>query len=965
MRKFLTTFFLLLATPALAQWQVATGYVPKGRGPGVIGFGQSLIYDGGAGCIGIGTTACTERFTVAGNRAYIQADRATAAGGQVGYQLTTAGAPGWYMYQPVSSTDLRFYNGSVDTYTLFAAGGAQWNVGTQYNTFVKDVPYTVNLPIYNSGFSTQIATNSIFDQPGGHPTNARNTLAVGMYAVGSGVNGPTVSDVAIQASCVKQNYADPVATAYGEGECLSLFGRWGGPPGAGAGTFANNSDFALILGDGAIAGTAGASFFAEASMRGIAYTTGTTTLQQQTQINGVNPRDGGGGLGFYTAASVGIFDHAILIGSTDNTAKYTYPIRAFNSALGEQFKFDENAELWLYPYNLGVSPQAIRLRNNLAAGRFSVATAAGTDRFTVDGATGNSIATGYVSGAQLYLGANIFAAQSATATTITEIYDNSGHAAARYGNATNPTNNYDNTNHVFRNRAATVNYASITSLGLSLVGSNSGGILVAVQADAGIYNFNLPTTAGTSGQVLTSAGGVAAPMTWTTPATGSVTSVSVTSANGFAGTVATATTTPAITLSTTITGVLSGNGTAISAASTTGSGSVVLATSPTLVTPALGTPSSGTLTNATGLPISTGVSGLGTGVATFLGTPSSSNLISAVTDETGSGSLVFATSPVLVTPNLGTPSAGTLTNATGLPVSTGISGLGTGVATFLATPSSANLAAAVTNETGSGLLVFATSPTLTTPVISSIVNTGTLTLPTSTDTLVGKVTTDTFTNKTFDTAGTGNSFSINGVAATANTGTGAVARATSPTFVTPVLGVATATSINGNALTTGTGTLTLTSGAVLTASTTTSVGRGQYLATNTNDAATAGNIGEFTSATSGSTALTTGTALTLTSVSLTAGDWDLAGVINYSYGGTTQTTQVTGGFGTADNTFTGSIGSYVELGHPQTGGGPDTLVMPRWRVTLSGTATQYLIARCTFTVSTCSGTGQITARRVR
>lgn len=64
---------------------------------------------------------------------------------------------------------------------------------------------------------------------------------------------------------------------------------------------------------------------------------------------------------------------------------------------------------------------------------------------------------------------------------------------------------------------------------------------------------------------------------------------------------------------------------------------------------ALGTPSSGTLTNATGLPISTGVSGLGTGVATFLATPSSANLASAVTDETGSGSLVFATSPVFDT----------------------------------------------------------------------------------------------------------------------------------------------------------------------------------------------------------------------------------------------------------------------------------------------------------------------------
>lgn len=143
----------------------------------------------------------------------------------------------------------------------------------------------------------------------------------------------------------------------------------------------------------------------------------------------------------------------------------------------------------------------------------------------------------------------------------------------------------------------------------------------------------------------------------------------------------------------------------------------------------------------------------------------SAELAGVITDNTGTGALVFASSPTLVSPALGTPTSADLTNATNLPVSSGISGLATGVATFLATPTSVNLAAAVTDETGSGALVFADSPTLTTPTIGSggakfdgsvsgqltvqaaaTAGTNTLTLPAATGTLVSSGDTGTVTS---------------------------------------------------------------------------------------------------------------------------------------------------------------------------------------------------------------------------
>lgn len=153
---------------------------------------------------------------------------------------------------------------------------------------------------------------------------------------------------------------------------------------------------------------------------------------------------------------------------------------------------------------------------------------------------------------------------------------------------------------------------------------------------------------------------------------------------------------------------------------------------------------------------------------------------------------------------------------------------------------------------------------------------------------------------------------------------------------------------------------------------TSSTSRGQLFGSTTNDAATAGNIGEFITSTvtkASPVALVNGTSKTITSISLTAGDWDVfvmggftgaAGTTVFHLNSSISTTTDT------ESTTEGRFANYVNGGGAIFGNGDPILnaIVPT-RISLSSTTTVYLVANASFLTSTCSGYGIISARRVR
>ena len=138
-----------------------------------------------------------------------------------------------------------------------------------------------------------------------------------------------------------------------------------------------------------------------------------------------------------------------------------------------------------------------------------------------------------------------------------------------------------------------------------------------------------------------------------------------------------------------------------------------------------------------------------------------------------SGTIKAGSGPTTLTDAAGKILSAALNTVQPAQGGTGITSLGTGVATWLGTPSSANFASAVTGETGTGGVVFDQSPTIVTPTIASFANAS---------------------HNHTNSAG-GGQLTISAFSST--TGSGAVVGATSPTLVTPTLGAATHTSLTG------------------------------------------------------------------------------------------------------------------------------------------------------------------------
>lgn len=242
---------------------------------------------------------------------------------------------------------------------------------------------------------------------------------------------------------------------------------------------------------------------------------------------------------------------------------------------------------------------------------------------------------------------------------------------------------------------------------------------------------------------------------------------------------------------------------------------------------------------------------------------------------TGTGTPVLATSPTLVTPLLGTPTSGNLSNCTGISLASASGVL--------------PVANGGTNASGAGITAFN---------------------------------------------------NITGYTAAGSTGTTStnLVFSTSPTLITPVLGAATATSVAFSPTT------------------------GGIIGTGTNDNAGAGKVGEVISSAVTTQAISNGVTTNITSISLTAGDWDVQGTVLTAPAGTTTQSS----FAAAINTVSATFPTYyTQISYAVAAGTAIGVAAPYVRLSLSGTTTVYILAIVNYAVSTLTIGASLSARRAR